>query len=184
MLRFGAGERKLFRERRRRAKNKIFRFVTGFVETAKTLMSSHEPAKLPGRNENRTPLGQSASAPVIQRSRKTPLPPSLVRNDPVTREEGYAHKPNAISEINGIGRTFEVRQRLPHMRHDRSSVGKKVNSYRDCRGRNTVHKSGSKNNIGSVDPDALKISARRSTLTENARLPFHVEPEHMEHLAA
>ncbi|MGI8962158.1 MAG: hypothetical protein ACR2IV_20850, partial [Bryobacteraceae bacterium] len=36
----------------------------------------------------------------------------------------------------------------------------------------------SKNHIGSVDPDALKIPARRaeSTLTEYARLPFHAEP--------
>lgn len=36
----------------------------------------------------------------------------------------------------------------------------------------------SKNPIGSVDPDALKIPARRaeSTLTEDARLPFHAEP--------
>jgi hypothetical protein len=34
--------------------------------------------------------------------------------------------------------------------------------------------------IGSVDPDALKIPARRAefTLTENARIPFHAEPEH------
>src|SRR5437773_8300748 len=36
----------------------------------------------------------------------------------------------------------------------------------------------SKNQIGSVDPDALKIPARRAefTLTENARVPFHAEP--------
>lgn len=36
----------------------------------------------------------------------------------------------------------------------------------------------SKSLIGSVDPDALKIPARRaeSTLTESARLPFHAEP--------
>jgi len=36
----------------------------------------------------------------------------------------------------------------------------------------------SKNRIGSVDPDASKIPARRaeSTLTEDARLPFHTEP--------
>src|SRR6266404_4821606 len=34
--------------------------------------------------------------------------------------------------------------------------------------------------IGSVDPYALKIPARRaeSTLTEYARIPFHAEPEH------
>jgi hypothetical protein len=34
--------------------------------------------------------------------------------------------------------------------------------------------------IGSKDPDALKIPARRaeSTLTENAPSPFHAEPEH------
>src|SRR6266516_653042 len=38
----------------------------------------------------------------------------------------------------------------------------------------------SKNRIGSVDPDASKIPARRaeSTLTEDARLPFHTEPGH------
>src|SRR5258706_9132193 len=37
--------------------------------------------------------------------------------------------------------------------------------------------------IGSVDPYALKIPARRaeSTLTEYARIPFHVEPEHLKH---
>src|SRR5438132_1088974 len=36
----------------------------------------------------------------------------------------------------------------------------------------------SKNQIGSVDPDALKSPARRAefTLTENARVPFHAEP--------
>src|SRR5438552_10526169 len=36
----------------------------------------------------------------------------------------------------------------------------------------------SKNQIGSVDPDALKIPARRAecSLTENARSPFHAEP--------
>jgi hypothetical protein len=36
--------------------------------------------------------------------------------------------------------------------------------------------------IGSKDPDALKIPARRaeSTLTENARPPFQAEPEHFE----
>src|SRR5712671_6585355 len=36
----------------------------------------------------------------------------------------------------------------------------------------------SKNRIGSVDPDALKIPARRAecSLTENARSPFHAEP--------
>src|SRR5437773_10335656 len=36
----------------------------------------------------------------------------------------------------------------------------------------------STNQIGSVDPDALKIPARRAefTLTENARVPFHAEP--------
>src|SRR6059036_1500404 len=40
----------------------------------------------------------------------------------------------------------------------------------------------SKNQIGSVDPDALKIPARRAefTLTENARVPFHAEPGHNE----
>src|SRR5271168_1015675 len=34
--------------------------------------------------------------------------------------------------------------------------------------------------IGSKDPDALKIPARRAefTLTENASSPFHAEPEH------
>src|SRR5438876_6270940 len=34
--------------------------------------------------------------------------------------------------------------------------------------------------IGSVDPDALKIPARRAecSLTENARSPFHAEPGH------
>jgi hypothetical protein len=39
----------------------------------------------------------------------------------------------------------------------------------------------SKNRIGSLDPDALKIPARRpeSTLTEVARLPFHAEPGHV-----
>src|SRR5439155_19968265 len=39
----------------------------------------------------------------------------------------------------------------------------------------------SKNQIGSVDPDALKIPARRAefTLTENARVPFHAEPGHL-----
>src|SRR5881296_936762 len=41
----------------------------------------------------------------------------------------------------------------------------------------------SKNQIGSVDPDALKIPARRAefTLTENARVPFHAEPGHRKH---
>src|SRR5689334_13538100 len=36
-----------------------------------------------------------------------------------------------------------------------------------------------KKHIGSVDPDALKIPARRAecSLTENARSPFHAEPE-------
>ena len=36
----------------------------------------------------------------------------------------------------------------------------------------------SKNQIGSVDPDALKIPARRAecSLTQNARSPFHAEP--------
>ena len=36
--------------------------------------------------------------------------------------------------------------------------------------------------IGSVDPDALKIPARRAecSLAENARSPFHAEPEHMD----
>ena len=36
----------------------------------------------------------------------------------------------------------------------------------------------SQNHIGSEDPDALKIPARRaeSTLTENARSPFQAEP--------
>ncbi len=36
----------------------------------------------------------------------------------------------------------------------------------------------SKKHIGSVDPNASKIPARRaeSTLTEYARLPFHAEP--------
>src|SRR3954453_6334923 len=36
----------------------------------------------------------------------------------------------------------------------------------------------SQNHIGSVDPDALKIPARRaeSTLTEYAHVPFHAEP--------
>jgi len=36
----------------------------------------------------------------------------------------------------------------------------------------------SKNQIGSVDPHALKIPARRAecSLTENARPPFHAEP--------
>jgi hypothetical protein len=36
----------------------------------------------------------------------------------------------------------------------------------------------SKKHIGSVDPDALKIPARRAecSLTENARSPFHAEP--------
>src|SRR5437879_4294832 len=38
----------------------------------------------------------------------------------------------------------------------------------------------SKNQIGSVDPHALKIPARRAecSLTENARSPFHAEPAH------
>jgi hypothetical protein len=36
----------------------------------------------------------------------------------------------------------------------------------------------SKRQIGSADPDALKIPARRAecSLTENARSPFHAEP--------
>jgi hypothetical protein len=36
--------------------------------------------------------------------------------------------------------------------------------------------------IGSKDPDALKIPARRAefTLTENASSPFHAEPEQVE----
>ena len=35
--------------------------------------------------------------------------------------------------------------------------------------------------IGSKDPDASKIPARRAeySLTENASSPFHAEPEHM-----
>src|SRR5437867_4044709 len=43
----------------------------------------------------------------------------------------------------------------------------------------------SKNQIGSVDPDALKIPARRAefTLTENARVPFHAEPGHIKNVA-
>ena len=38
----------------------------------------------------------------------------------------------------------------------------------------------SKYHIGSVDPNALKIPARRAefTLTENAPIPFHAEPGH------
>jgi hypothetical protein len=37
-----------------------------------------------------------------------------------------------------------------------------------------------KDHIGSVDPDALKIPARRAeySLTENALSPFHAEPTH------
>jgi len=40
----------------------------------------------------------------------------------------------------------------------------------------------SKNHIGSVDPDALKIPARRAecSLTENANSPFHAEPEQIQ----
>jgi hypothetical protein len=39
----------------------------------------------------------------------------------------------------------------------------------------------SKKQIESVDPDALKIPARRAecSLTENARSPFHAEPGHL-----
>ena len=39
-----------------------------------------------------------------------------------------------------------------------------------------------KNHIGSVDPDALKIPARRAeySLTESALSPFHAEPTHMQ----
>src|SRR5713101_10138879 len=41
----------------------------------------------------------------------------------------------------------------------------------------------SKKHIGSVDPDALKIPARRAecSLTENAHSPFHAEPGHINH---
>src|SRR5690348_7267967 len=42
-----------------------------------------------------------------------------------------------------------------------------------------------KTHIGSVDPDALKIPARRAecSLTKNVRSPFHAEPEHWPLLA-
>ena len=42
------------------------------------------------------------------------------------------------------------------------------------------------NPIASVDPDALKIPARRAecSLTENAHSPFHAEPEQLEELDA
>jgi len=41
-----------------------------------------------------------------------------------------------------------------------------------------------KTQIGSVDPDALKIPARRAedSLAESALSPFHVEPAHYIHV--
>ena len=49
----------------------------------------------------------------------------------------------------------------------------------DAGGRGSRLSRSSQNHIGSVDPDALKIPARRAecSLTENARSPFHAEPE-------
>jgi len=49
----------------------------------------------------------------------------------------------------------------------------------DAGGRGSRLSRSSQNHIGSVDPDALKIPARRAEclLTENARPPFHAEPE-------
>jgi hypothetical protein len=52
----------------------------------------------------------------------------------------------------------------------------------DAGGRGSRLSRSSQNQIGSVDPDALKIPARRAecSLTENAPSPFHAEPEHLE----
>jgi hypothetical protein len=56
----------------------------------------------------------------------------------------------------------------------------------DAGGRGSRLSRPSQNHIGSVDPDALKIPARRAeySLTENARSPFHAEPEHNPEAAA
>src|SRR4051794_21859155 len=53
----------------------------------------------------------------------------------------------------------------------------------DDRGAEASLPRSSKEHIGSVDPDALKIPARRAecSLTENANSPFHAEPEHLPH---
>src|SRR5438876_6407504 len=50
----------------------------------------------------------------------------------------------------------------------------------DDRGRGTHLSRSPQTHIGSKDPDALEIPARRAeySLTENARSPFHAEPEH------
>jgi hypothetical protein len=50
----------------------------------------------------------------------------------------------------------------------------------DVAGRESRLLRSAQNHIGSVDPDALKIPARRAEylLTESAPSPFHAEPEH------
>src|SRR5438876_5925960 len=52
----------------------------------------------------------------------------------------------------------------------------------DDRGRGTHLSRSPQTHIGSKDPDALEIPARRAeySLTENARSPFHAEPEQVE----
>jgi hypothetical protein len=51
----------------------------------------------------------------------------------------------------------------------------------DVQGRGTHRSRSYPNRIGSVDPHALKIPARRAeySLTGNAHPPFHAEPEHV-----
>ena len=58
-----------------------------------------------------------------------------------------------------------------------------VGSSRRCRSAEVRLSRSSQTHIGSVDPDALKIPARRAeySLTENAPSPFHAEPEHSEY---
>jgi hypothetical protein len=53
-------------------------------------------------------------------------------------------------------------------------------AHRDDEGARNPSFALSQNHIGSKDPDALKIPARRAenSLTENARSPFHAEPTH------
>ena len=55
-----------------------------------------------------------------------------------------------------------------------------VGSSRRCPKRGSPLSRSSQIPIGSVDPDALKIPARRAefSLTENASSPFHAEPRH------
>ena len=57
-------------------------------------------------------------------------------------------------------------------------------AHRDDAGERGIHFSrSSQNHIGSVDPDALKIPARRAeySLTESALSPFQAEPTQLWH---